>query len=495
MVKSAFGLKGASTDSYLASKVALEVLEEGENAFDVAVAASAVLSIVLPQTGGLGGDGFLLAFMDNNEVLAYASSGRAPSGLDAEEYLRLKPERGPLTVTVPGLADLWGFVNEEFCTLPLDRLLRPAILLAYNGFYAGYYLADSSKSSEPELRIFKWAKYFKGIEPGAYMKNREAAQTLRIIASRGWDEFYRGKIAEKFVSELQEQGVNISLEDMERHRGTVVKPLRLEVEDGKVLYELPPNTQGVTTLQAISAIYELDLTKYDFKDSGRISFWTKISEDIYAFRDLFIGDCDYMKINIGKYLTYNKVREALSGKTLNSRVLNEGDTTFFIVSDGESTVGFIQSLAYPFGSGLVALGFPIQNRGYGFAKKSGLPNSPAPRKRPLHTLSILGVKDAKKTYIIGCAGGDWRPQIHTRIYENIFVYGMNPAKAIDAPRFIYERTDKIFVEPGTPKPVDPKLTVKEIEGAGFVHIVVKDLKSGVSEFAADPRIEGIALAS
>ena len=492
-VKSSFGLRGVSTDSYLASKVALEVMEEGGNAFDAAVAASAVLSIVLPNTSGLGGDGFLLAFMDD-EIVAYASSGKSPSGLNAEEYLRLKPKRGPLTVTVPGLADLWGFVSEEFCTLPLDRLLRPAILLAYNGFYAGYYLAGASKSSERELQNFKWAKYFKGIEPGTQIKNKEAAQTLRIIASRGWDEFYHGKLAEKFVSELQEQGVGISLDDMMKHKGTVVRPLKLEMEDGKVLYELPPNTQGATTLQAISALYELNLTKYNFESPERISSWSEISKNIYGFRNLFLGDPDYMKIDVSQYLTYSKAKEAFSEKSLGSEALKGADTTFFAVSDGESMVGFIQSLFHPFGSGLVAIGFPIQNRGYGFAKRPDVPNSPAPGKRPLHTLSILGVKDVEKTYVIGCVGGDWRPQIHTRIYENIFIYGMNLPRALDSPRFLYDGTNRLLVESGMPKSADPTLIAEEVEKLGLVHVIVKDSERESLEFAADPRSEGIALA-
>ncbi|MEM1918142.1 MAG: gamma-glutamyltransferase, partial [Sulfolobales archaeon] len=241
VVKSAFGAKGASSDSYLATKAALDVLEEGGNAFDAALAASAVLSVVLPQTGGLGGDGFMLAFIDG-DVVAYMSSGKSPSGFKAEEYLKQLPKRGPLTVTIPGLAYLWGIVSEEFCSLPLERLLRPAISLAYNGFHAGYYLARASRLVEKELEGYKWSKFFKGIQPGTYISNKEMAKTLRTIATRGWDEFYYGKLAESLVEELREQGVDISLEDLMDHEGYETRPLKLVLDD-KVLYELPPNTQ------------------------------------------------------------------------------------------------------------------------------------------------------------------------------------------------------------------------------------------------------------
>ncbi|MEM3551613.1 MAG: gamma-glutamyltransferase [Candidatus Bathyarchaeia archaeon] len=491
LAESASGLKGVSTDSYLASKAALEIMEDGGNAFDAAVAASAVLSIVLPHTSGLGGDGFLLAFI-GDEIVAYASCGKSPSGLNVDEYLRIKPVRGPLTVTVPGLANLWDFINDEFCKLPLSRVLKPAISLAYNGFYASRYLAEASKATENELGIFKWAKYFKGVGEGAPLKNKEAGQTLKTLASKGCAEFYHGKIAERFVGELKEQGVEIGLDDMASHRGLRVKPLKLNV-DGRTLYESPPNTQGVTTLQAISAIHELDLAKYSFENCERIKAWSEIIKTIYAFRDLFIGDPDYMEIDVNKHLTYGKAKEALLKKRFETQSLSSADTTFFSVSDGEAILGFIQSLFLPFGSGLISLGFPVQSRGYGFAKNAHLPNSPAPRKRPLTTLSILGVKASEKVHLIGCAGGDWRPQIHARIYENLFVYGMSLEEALKAPRFIYNESNNLLVESGMPKPCHPTLTVKHFDKIGLAHVAVKDSKKKLTYFAADPRSEGKAL--
>jgi gamma-glutamyltranspeptidase/glutathione hydrolase len=485
-------LKGVSTDSYLASKAALEIMEDGGNAFDAAIAASAVLSIVLPHTGGLGGDGFLLAFI-GDETVAYASSGKSPSGLNVDEYLRLKPVRGPLTVTVPGLAELWDFINEKFCKLPLSHVLKPAISLAYNGFYASRYLAEESKASENELRIFRWAKYFRGIEEGTLLKNKEAGRTLKTIAAKGCAEFYHGKLAEKFAGELKEQGVEIELDDMIGHKGFRVKPLKLKIND-RILYELPPNTQGATTLQAISAIHELGLAKYSFENFERIKAWSEISKTIYAFRDLFMGDPDYMKIDLNKYLTYGKAEEALRKKPFKSLSLNSGDTTFFVVSDGETILGFIQSLFFPFGSGLISLGFPVQCRGYGFAKNVHLPNSPAPRKRPLTTLSILGVKDSEEIHLIGCAGGEWRPQVHARIYENIFIYDMDPEMAIKAPRFIYNGNNSVLAESGMPRPSHSELTFKNLDKIGLAHVAVKNVKKKLTHLASDPRGEGKALA-
>lgn len=492
-VKIAQGVKGVTADHYLAVKAGVEILEQGGNAFDTAIAVSSVLSVVQPQMGGPGGDGFLLGFLDE-EVVAYSSSGRSPSGFNPEKFLAEKPVSGPLTVTIPGLVYLWGMINEEYGTLPLSTLLRPAISLAYNGFRAGWFLASSVKTRSGALSNYKWAKYYKGIAHGDLVVNKDAARTLRIIATRGWDEFYYGRLAEEFVIELQEQGVELGLEDFMEHEGYRVTPLRLEL-DGKTLYELPPNSQGITTINLITALYELGLDKYDFNNPQRILEWSEPVEKSYLFRDNFIGDPDYMVINPYEYLHYDKIRNI---RTINTGGLDDGDTTFFIVSDGEAVVGFIQSLFHPFGSGLMMGGFPVQNRGIGFAKTKGLPNSPAPKKLPLHTLSILGVDTEKAKYVIGCVGGDYRPQLHLRVYENLFIYNMNLVEALDAPRFIYTQPYSkqiVEIEPPLQSASSDKVSsmITQPYGThGHVHVAIK--KDGVVILGNDPRSEGVSIA-
>ncbi|MEM2009373.1 MAG: gamma-glutamyltransferase [Thermosphaera sp.] len=492
-VKIALGKKGVTADHYLAVKAGIEILEEGGNAFDAAIAVSSVLSIVQPQMGGPGGDGFLLGFV-NDEVIAYASSGRSPSGFDPDKYLEVKAEVGPLTVTIPGLVYLWGMINEEYGTLPLSVLLRRAISIAYNGFRAGWFLAHSSKSYHDKLSPYKWSKYFSNIQVGSLVTNKDAARTLRMIATRGWDEFYYGRIAEELVAELQEQGVDLGLEDFMEHEGWRVDPLKLEL-DGKQLFELPPNSQGIVTLNLISALHELGLDKYDFNDPSRILAWSHPIEVSYMFRDNYLGDPDYLTINPYDYVHYSRLPQ--DHRSPNEAV-GDGDTTFFIVSDGEATIGFIQSLFHPFGSGLVAGGFPVQNRGIGFAKSKGLPNSPAPKKLPLHTLSVLGVSTDKEKYVIGCVGGDYRPQLHLRVYENIFVYHMSIPGALDSPRFLYTIPyghQQVVAEQPLKPPVSSNIPVNIIQpysSPGHVHVGVITLENIV--LGNDPRSEGTAMA-
>ncbi|MGC8982674.1 MAG: gamma-glutamyltransferase family protein [Desulfurococcaceae archaeon] len=498
MVKLAVGNKGVVSDHPLATLVGCRILEEGGNAFDAAIAVSAVLSVVQPHMGGPGGDAFLLGFV-GDEVLAYMSSGRSPSGFNAEEFVRVAPTRGPLTVTVPGLVGLWNTIYETYATMPLETLLKPAIKLAYSGFRVGWSLAEASQAFEAELSQYRWSKYFKGLKLGNLYKNLEMASTLRILASRGFDEFYYGELAEKVVTDLIDQGVNIGLDDLMEHEVRKVSPLSLELDNIK-LYELPPNTQGLSTLQLISALYELELYKYDFNSPERIIAWSEPTKHVYEFRDTHLGDPDYVKIDPQSYVRYSSItKKAPVEDSSLSNELKSSDTTFFIVSDGEALIGFIQSLFYGFGSGLVAAGFPVQNRAIGFAKRFGLPNSPAPKKLPLHTLSVLGVDVGKEKYIIGCVGGDLRPQLHLRIFENIFIYRMHIAKATSAPRFVYtsfETVPEVIVEAPLKLPVTTSIRAKSVEyygSKGHVHVGIID-KQGRLELACDPRSEGIAQA-
>jgi len=493
-VKIAYGTMGVSADHPLAVKVGIDVLEEGGNAFDAAIAVSAALSVLQPQSGGPGGDAFAL-LIGEGEMKAFASNGKSFSGFDAERFIAEGPKRGPLTVTVPGLVSLWGKLNEDFGTMPLNDLLQPAISLAYNGFSAGYMLATASSSSEKELEKYRWSRYFRGIQPGDFITNRDMARTLRAIAERGWSDFYEGNLAESILRELEEQGVIGEADDLRKHKAVEVEPLKLDVE-GMVLYELPPSTHGITTLHLISALHELGLDGMDFGDPKRVLAWREPVRISYEFRDSQIGDPDFMSLDVTKMTRYSDIKErARSG-------ISGGigkDTTFFIVADGEYLLGFIQSLFNPFGSGLVVGGFPVQNRGLGFARKRGIPNSPAPRKRPLHTLSILGIDEGNAWRIVGCVGGDVRPQLHLRAYENLYVYRMNDAQALMAPRFIFtsptgEQVVEVeegirFIEEGGLK----LLKVPLYGTHGHIHTARMDAR-GALLLASDPRTEGISMA-
>ncbi len=500
VIKSGVGSFGVASDHPLASKIGVEILEKGGNAFDAAIAVSAALSVLQPQMSGLGGDGFLLAFTDSG-VVAYNGSGRSPISFNGNEYISQRPERGPLTITVPGLVDLWGFIHDEYASLTLEELLSPAIKLAENGFRVGSMLSRSIESYRSELKVFNsWNKLFGGLSFGDLFVNRDLARVLKIISRRGWDEFYVGRLAEEIVASLQRQGVDIDLEDFMEHEGFEVEPVKMEI-DGNAIYELPPNTQGISTLQAISALYELELYKLDIDDPGRIDSWREPWRNIYMFRNSFVGDPESIDFDISEYVSYSKAIEKLkSHHRASSSAVGSGDTTFFTVVDREGNqVGFIQSIFYPFGSGIATHGFVMQNRGRGFLYERGKINSPEPRKRPMHTLSILAVDSGKYRYIIGCAGGDYRPQIHVQVYEYIFLRGLDIGRAVDAPRFIYTDTEslkKVVVEKrlrGGGSSGLEYITADYYGRTGLVNASQYRIDNSFAWLVSDPRSEGVAI--
>jgi len=240
---SAVGKKVVTTQNYIASYVGAKVLEEGGNAFDAAIAISATLSVVIPHTSGLGGDGFLLAKTPEG-LIAYNASGWAPKELKVE---KIDNDRSPLTVVVPGLIDLWEFIYENYASKSLNELLNSAISLATNGFMVGrglhHAIVSSFKLSDDWNRIYGNKRF------GDEIRLKGIARVLKEIA-KDPRNFYDGKIAEELTNGLRERGVPMSYEDFSEFRGEIISPVKMKYKDF-TLYELPPNTQGITTLELL----------------------------------------------------------------------------------------------------------------------------------------------------------------------------------------------------------------------------------------------------
>jgi len=256
-----YGIGGIASQIHYASLAGLEILRNGGNAFDAAITVSSVLTILLPHTSSIGGDGFILAKDSSGELIAYNGSGRSPRRFPVEKYLEIKPVRGPLTVTVPGLVDLWGWIQENYASMDLLDLLRPAISLAENGFYVQEQLGKAINNSYKELMPYSsWVKTFGTLKKGDHVKFKDLARILRIIGKKGPREFYEGKLTEEIVEKLTEQGVLIDYEDFRDHYGEMVKPIKINYKDYE-LYELPPNTQGLTTLELLKLVEISELNK------------------------------------------------------------------------------------------------------------------------------------------------------------------------------------------------------------------------------------------
>ncbi len=468
---SAPGEKIVSTQNYIASYVGTKILENGGNAFDAAIAISGVLSVLMPHTSGLGGDAFLLAKTPEG-FLAYNASGWAPKNLKSEK-IGLK---SPLSITVPGLVDLWDFL-QSYTTINYEELLAPAIKLAINGFNIGRSLHNAIKVSNGNS---EWNKIFGDKKFSDKVKNPELGKILKQVSKE--PRIFYEKIAEDLVNGLRNEGSPIVYEDFYDFHGEKVSPLKTTYKDFNI-YELPPNTQGVTTLELLKMTEISKINTLPYNNIKRINAHINMSILAYEDRDKYVADPRFY--NIPNFLLDDKYlteRINSNGKLVN---VNDGDTTFFVIGDGENHVGFIQSLFHPFGSGIVVHGIVFNNRGYGFS--SGV-NKPEGRKRPLHTLSILYAEKDKEDVIIGCAGGDLRPQIHSEVFEYYADYGMEIDEAVDAPRFMYV-DNKIITE----KRLEVPLTQVDYYSTQVGVVQALKRKNNVYIAVADPRSEGVAL--
>ncbi len=499
------GLGGVASQSITASLAGYRVLLNGGNAFDASLAISSVLSVILPHTGGLGGDGFLLARTANGEIIAYNGSGVAPKNYPIDEYIREKPLRGPYTITVPGLVDLWEWMCSNYCSRDPRELLEPAISLAKNGFYVQEQLAKAIKYSYPELaRYNSWVDTYGGLEKGSYARFPRLASVLETLAVKGFREFYEGRLAEEIVNELSLQKVPVVYEDFVEYRGEPIDPIKTVYRGYEVL-ELPPNTQGIATLELLKLMEITDLNKREFNDLSRIEEFFKLAMIAYSDRDKYVADPRHYSLDPHKLLDERELAKKLGMNYSSESSIAGGDTTFFVVGDREGNiVGFIQSLFYPFGSGIVVKDMAFQNRATGFTPDKKHPNSPAPGKRPMHTLSIMYARGDEVEYVIGCAGGHLRPQIHVEILANIVDYGMDLQEAVNAPRYMLVKWDSRGFEAVIEENIIPRNQVVDEKHyrvvepysrrTGIVQALKYEPKKRLYEFSADPRGGGLALA-
>jgi gamma-glutamyltranspeptidase/glutathione hydrolase len=492
---------GVASQAQFATYAGLKALENGGNAFDAAIVVSSLLSVIIPNTGSIGGDGFLMAIDCNGESISYNGSGRSPREFSVDAYLASNTTRGPVNVTVPGLVDVWGWSNENYGSQDLGFLLRKAISLAKNGFCAQESFVRAIEEVRCELDGYaSWSKLFGNVQMGSQIRYRKLANIYAAIARRGTDAFYGSKLTEKVVDELKKQGVPITYEDFAEHKGERATPVRCEYGDYD-LCELPPNSQGLSTLQLLKAVEVTEIHKLVFEDPQRVRKFLRLAAKVYEDRDKYVADPDYIKSPTDKLLSPRYLRVRMCGKSQGQHLLEPNDTTNFVVGDKlGNCVGFIQSIFQPFGSGIVAQDIPFQCRGAGFAKCLGLPNSPGSRKRPLHTLSILVARHSKYgDYIIGCAGGDLRPQVHSEIFMNLADYDMPLSRAVEAPRYMLtswqEKDLKAMVEDNVwSHKLQPwvKSAGFQSKKMGLVHAMRKR-PNDMMEFAADPRGGGVAL--
>ncbi|MEM6583728.1 MAG: gamma-glutamyltransferase, partial [Pseudomonadota bacterium] len=430
-----------STSHPLASQIGLQVLKDGGNAIDAAIAANAALGLMEPTGCGIGGDLFALVWIaEEGKLYGLNASGRA--GLEstlerfAKDGLDSVPTQGALAVTVPGTVDGWFMLHDKFGSQPMTDLLAPAIEYAREGFVLTTQIGASMKRTleyfegqgYPNLRATyqidgQWPA------PGTLFRNPMLAKSYELIAQQGRSAFYDGPIAEAIVTAVQDQGGHLTLQDFKEHHGDWVEPVSTDYR-GYELWEIPPNGQGIAALQMLNILETYDFSAIPFGSKEHIHLFTEAKKLAFEDRAKYYADPEFADVPVEILISKDYARERAklinperAGQFEAGDAPSHGDTIYLATADKDGNmVSLIQSNFWGMGSGVVPkdAGFMLQNRGAAFSLQADHNNRLEPGKRPFHTIIPAFVtKDGKPYFSYGVMGGYMQPQGHVQVLMNI----------------------------------------------------------------------------
>ncbi len=518
-----------ATSQPLAVAAGLEILSQGGNAADAAVAAAAALNVTEPTSTGIGGDCFALYYDAwSGQISALNASGRAPQALTLERLRREGftnelPPFHPYTITVPGACAGWCDLVERYGRLPMSAVLAPAIRLAEVGFPVAPITAYFwDRGLERQLR-----QAVGGLEltidgraprPGEIFRNPGLARTFQRVAQGGKSSFYTGEVAAAIAAAVQAAGGCLTEEDLSQHHSTWEEPISV-VYRGLRVWECPPNGQGLAALLGLNLLEGFDLSELPPLSAGRLHL--EIEAMRLAFFDAlrYVADPAFNPAPLEMLLSkeYAAKRRRLIGARraqlddLRHNPRLGSDTVYLSVVDGDGNAcSFINSNYMGFGTGIVpsGWGFSLQNRGHNFSLDPEHPNALAPGKRPYHTIipALATRPDGSLFACFGVMGGFMQPQGHLQVIVSLADDRLDPQAALDRPRFCLEpfRQDGVVaLEMGIPEGVmaelaalgHPVIMLKGHERAifGRGQIILRD-ESGVLWGGSDPRADGCAMA-
>lgn len=469
----------------LAADVGVQVLRDGGNAVDAAVAVGFALAVTHPYAGNLGGGGFMLIRFADGRSTFIDFRERAPGKASRNMYLDAsgKPTRESLdgwkSAGVPGTVRGFELAQRKYGSRKWAGLIEPAIALAGHGFPVSYASAESLKnarnlSQNPESkRIFqKKGAYFGA---GETLVQPELARTLSRIAKNGANEFYEGETARKLVDEMARNGGLITLSDLQRYAAVERAPLTGSYRGYGVIAAPPPSSGGVGILQMLGMLGGSGYQKSGFGSAAEIGYLAEVMRRYYADRSRYLGDPDFGKLRLSALLdpAYIQRRRASidpNHATPSSQVLpglpagrEGGETTHYNVVDAQgNAVAVTYTLNEGYGNGITVpgLGFLLNDEMDDFAAKPGSPNAFGliqgelnaiqPGKRPLSSMTpTILTRDGKFFMAVGAPGGARIISAVLQVILNVVDFGMNAQDAVDAPRIHHQwEPDKLYLEPG-----------------------------------------------
>ncbi len=446
-----------ATSHPLATQIGLQILRDGGNAIDAAIASNAALGLMEPTGNGIGGDIYAIVWdAESEQLYGLNGSGRSPKSLTRQWFIDNGydsiPPFGPLPVSVPGTVDGWFELHDRFGSLPMTAILQPAIDYARNGHPVSELIAfywGLSVQRLGEYPGFTEQFTIDGEAPkkGEVWKNPNLANTLEKIANEGRDAFYEGDIARTIADYMQANGGFLSYEDLASHDSEWVEPVSTSYR-GYDLWEIPPNGQGIAALQILNLMEPYDVAAMGFGSADHIHLFTEAKKLAYEDRARFYADMDFADVPVAGLISKDYAAErgeqidmkraARSYPHGDPNALRDGDTIYLTTADSDGNmVSLIQSNYRGMGSGMTppGLGFILQDRGELFSLEEDHPNSFEPGKRPFHTIIPAFVtRDGEPWMSFGVMGGGMQPQGHVQILVNMIDFGMNLQEAGDAPR-------------------------------------------------------------
>lgn len=507
-----YGKNGmVASEQGLATQVGLDILKQGGNAIDAAVAVGFALAVVLPNAGNIGGGGFMVLHDDKTgKDVAIDFREIAPAKASRDMYLDNQGNviDGKSLFThdasgVPGTVAGMEYALKKWGTMPLSKVLEPAIKLADKGFIVSDVLAQTLK--EEKSTLGKWsaskAIFFKNGEPlksGDLLVQKDLAKSLRLIAKQGAKAFYQGEIATKIAKEMQSQGGTMTLEDLKAYKVVERQPIIGDYRGYKVVTMPPPSSGGVHLIEILNMLEHYPIKEDGVNSAKNIHHMAESMKLAYADRSEYLGDPDFVKIpvtgltskayanELAKTIDDNKARLSSNIKPGKPQPYESDQTTHFSVMDkAGNAVAVTYTLNLNFGSGIVVegTGILLNNEMDDFSVKPGVPNAFGlvggtanaieAKKRPLSSMTpTIVMKNNKPWLVTGSPGG---ARIITTVLQsvvNTIDHEMNPAEAIITPRVHHQwLPDELRVEEG----ISPD-TIKLLQDKG--HKVVTKAPMG-----------------
>ena len=512
-----FGRNMVATNQPLAVQAGLQMLRDGGNAVDAAVATAALMTVVEPTTNGIGSDMFAIV-NEGDTLVGLNASGKSPAGWTPDRFADRErmPSMGWDTVTVPGAVSGWAALHGRFGKLPFERVMAPAVHYARNGYPVSPIIAMYWRSAERRFgRYEEFARVFlPAPRAGNLWKSEDHARTIEEIGRSKGESFYRGEIAQKIAAAAQADGGAMTAEDLAEHQPVWHPEEELVSAEGfgVSLYEIPPNGQGIAACMSWRVCQELANMYAPVDWYSPDGMHLQLEAMKLAFADLYayVSDRETMPfdpkklVDTGYLAERAKMIDLKEAQVYAQGVPTEGGTINLTTADESGMmVSLIQSNYAGFGSGIVVpgTGIALQNRGAGFVLTDGHPNQVGPRKRPFHTI-IPGFvkKDGKPHMAFQLMGGPMQAQGHLQMMLRIFAANQGMQAAVEAPRWQVIQGHEVTHEEGFDPALieDLKRRGHLLERSGFVSFggcqMIRRLENGVFEGASDNRKDGHASA-